>query len=561
MEYSGNRWIIHGEPHLLLRLKRIFPRTDQREHGQLTFFDTPDTCEELLWVMQRWPLEIAADDLEYLNSRRQQHVDTLLRLEQLVDVDYKPKPAALAEPARDYQLVGAEVWRAKGGIIIGDDVGLGKTVTAIAGFVHEALRPAVVVCQAGTMPVQWERMINRFAPSLLVHVVESTKVYPLPQFMGRAPDVVILTYHKLQAWSDVLAGYAKSVVFDEVQELRRTESNKYAAARHLCRAIQFRAGLTATPVYNYGDEIHSIVSCLMPDALGSREEFLREWCFGADSRRVSQPKALGSYLRENFIMLRRTRHEVGRELPPVETIVYPIDADHEALDAVQGRAAELANIILRQAEARGGHVNPLELGEASRELDRLMRQATGIAKAPFVAAFIRMLIEAGERPVVYAWHREVYSILMEQLEDLEPVMFTGSETAEKKQANKDAFCNGHAGCLLVSLRSGAGLDGLQYASRCVVFAELDWSPGIHHQCIGRVDRDGQPDKVVAYFCVSEVGSDPIVSETIGVKKEQAEGIRNPDSDGIENMQIDPGRLKKLAQSVLDKRGNHPPASA
>src|SRR5579884_3848269 len=43
----------------------------------------------------------------------------------------------------------------------------------------------------------------------------------------------------------------------------------------------------------------------------------------------------------------------------------------------------------------------------------------------------------------------------------------------------------------MSLRSGAGLDGLQEDCTVGVFGELDWSPEQHRQCIGRLDRDGQ----------------------------------------------------------------------
>lgn len=547
-------WYVEGEPHLLIRLKRIFPRSNQQEYGRIGLKDTRETCQELLWVMSRWALKISDDDLKYMKRQSAEHSEGLIRLEKLVDPNYKPKPVGLAIPAREYQLVGAEVWKEQRSVIIGDDVGLGKTVTAITGFIDPKLRPCVVVCQAGNMPFQWMKKIHEFAPKMLVHIVETMKVKPIPKFMGQSPDVVILTYHKLTSWTETLAHYAKSLVFDEIQELRRHESAKYTAAKHLADHVQYKVGLTATPIYNYGDEIHNIVSVLNPDALGTREEFLREWTVG--DKVVSDPKALGTYLRENFIMLRRTRAEVGRELPKVERIVYDIDADAKALEAVKGRATALANIILKQAEARGADVHKgREIGEASRELDRLMRQATGIAKAPFAAEFVKMLVEAGERPVVFAWHREVYSILTARLQDagIKSVMYTGSESANQKKRNIQLFVDGQADVLLMSLRAGAGIDGLQHASRTAVVAELDWSPGVHTQCIGRIDRDGQTDPVQAYFLVSNIGSDPTVAEVVGVKEEQSEGIRNPDADNIEELQADPKRIRRLAESVLNKK--------
>jgi SNF2 family DNA or RNA helicase len=104
----------------------------------------------------------------------------------------------------------------------------------------------------------------------------------------------------------------------------------------------------------------------------------------------------------------------------------------------------------------------------------------------------------------------------------------------------------------MSLRAGAGLDGLQSACRTVVFGELDWSPGVHEQCIGRVARDGQKDPVAAYFLIAEMGSDPVIADVLGVKTAQIEGIRDPDAALVEQ-QIDPDKVKRLAEAFLEQR--------
>ena len=206
-------------------------------------------------------------------------------------------------------------------------------------------------------------------------------------------------------------------------------------------------------------------------------------------------------------MIRRTRKDVGRELPGLSVVPYAVDADEAALDSVGDSCRELAKIILAQGEGYRG-----QKMHASEELSNKLRQATGIAKAPYVSDFVRLLVEAGEKIVLFAWHREVYSIYLDKLKEFNPVMYTGSESTAQKEAAKNAFVEGDSKVMLISLRAGAGLDGLQNACRTVVFGELDWSPGVHVQCAGRVARDGQQEKVVAYFLISDGGSDPIVSE-------------------------------------------------
>jgi SNF2 family DNA or RNA helicase len=367
--------------------------------------------------------------------------------------------------------------------------------------------------------------------------------------MTAFPDVLISTYHKLSGWADVLAGRVKSVVFDEAQELRISESAKYKAAAHIARAADFRTGLTATPIYNYGGEMFCVLDVLRPGALGSRAEFVREWCrqWGES---VRDPKAFGTYLRSEGLMLRRTRAEVGRELPPLTKIVQRIDAEPEALDRVQGSASELAKLILAGMSLERG-----KKLRAAEELSLVLRQATGIAKAPFVAEFVRLLVESGEKVLLYGWHRAVYDIWLERLRDLSPALYTGSESPKQKDEAKARFLDPDgAKVLIMSLRAGAGVDGIQKACRTVVFGELDWSPGVHEQCCGRPHRDGQTDPVAAYFLAADRGSDPVVADVLGLKKAQIEGVRDPDGDLIERLDTGAGHITKLAEAYLRQRG-------
>lgn len=108
--------------------------------------------------------------------------------------------------------------------------------------------------------------------------------------------------------------------------------------------------------------------------------------------------------------------------------------------------------------------------------------------------------------------------------------------------------------VLLSLRSGAGVDGLQHVCNTVVFGELDWSPGVHEQCIGRVDRDGQAHPTMAYFLTASEGADPIIIDVLGVKREQIEGVRNPDMHLVERVDTGEDALRRLAADFLHGLG-------
>ena len=573
----GNEWVVEAAPHVMIRLRRHFARAG-KQFGELKLFASEEVSRDLLWFSERFPLEI--DPRDVLEARARSFDQRTEAFAAILDGTAQPRDFELAIPPRAYQRVAAELALQARGLLIADDVGLGKTISAITALSPASSRPALVVTLTH-LPRQWASELERFAPGLRVHVLKKGTPYDItkpprrsrkqktlarpvdPQVAAwaakngivlddrsaRFPDVIVTNYHKLEGWSEELAGKIRTIVFDECQELRHSSTRRHAAAKHLAGACEMRIGLSATPVYNYGTELHSIFDVLRPGALGTRQEFLEEWCRGySDPAKaaVADPPALGSYLREAGLLIRRTRADVARELPELEKSVVHVDTDAAALDEVSASVAELARFVLSRAGAWQ------ERGQASRELDVKLRQATGIAKAPYVAEFVKLLVEGGERVVLYAWHREVYAILQDRLKEYAPALYTGTESPTQKEEAKRAFVEGNAKVLLMSLRAGAGLDGLQHVSRTVVFGELDWSPGVHEQAIGRVHRDGQRDPVIAYYLVADEGSDPIVMDVLGIKRGQVEGVRDPERDLLETVKID--SIQSLARAYLEQRG-------
>lgn len=551
---TAGAWEVECEPHVMLRLKRVFGKVSKTSKGFAILGDTPENALELAWFLQRYPMRVTA--AAHMKAQAAAQMALGAQVEKILTGTFAPRNFGLAIPPREYQVQAAELALRTRRLLLGDDVGLGKTASAICMLADPSTRPALVVTLTH-LPAQWRKELQRFLPGATSHIVKSGKPYSF----GPTPDVLLISYSKLAGWADHLTGRVRSVIFDEVQELRRSKSEKYAAAKQIADRASMRVGLSATPVFNYGGEMFSILDVLAPGALGSWGEFLREWVgaveeegnpmSGKDREKVPirNPRAFGTYLREQGLMLRRTRQDVARELPALTTVPHTIDSDTAAIDKVAGQAAELARIVLAQGgQARG------EKLRASEELTTKLRQATGIAKAPFVAEFVRLLVESGEQVLLYGWHHAVYEIWREKLKDLAPVFFTGEDSIAKKQTAKDEFVSGRAKVLCMSLRAGAGIDGLQGACRTVVFGELDWSPGVHEQATGRIYRDGQKHPVVAYYLIADEGSDPVVSDVLGVKRAQSDGLRDPNAALIGDSQSDPGRVKKLAEEFLRQRG-------
>jgi SNF2 family DNA or RNA helicase len=544
-----------------MRLKQAFAKIDRKQHGAIRITATEETARDLEWFMSRFPLNPEGSAGQELETRAAAHKQRMARVDDILANRVEVGDFGLAIPLREYQKVAAEVAFTRQSLLLADDVGVGKTASAIGLLARGVTLPALVVTLTH-LPQQWQDELGNFAPHLSSHIVKTGKPYDIVERHAKRkrgpkvlPDVILISYSKLSKWAPMLAPLVRTVIYDEVQELRRSGSDKAAAARHITASCTWRLGLSATPIYNYGSEIWNVMQSIAPDAIGSWDEFLNEWCtalFGneLDKARIKDPHAFGSYMRESGLMLRRTRKDVGRELLPLNKIVQHVDADDKALDAVSDNCAELARSILRHGELYRG-----QKMQQSEELSNRLRQATGIAKAPYVAEFVRMLLDSEQRIVLYGWHREVYSIWMDRLKEFKPILYTGSESPTQKGMAKHFFTNGDSRVLIMSLRAGAGLDGLQSVCRTIVFGELDWSPGVHEQNEGRVLRDGQTEPVCAYYLVTDNGSDPSVAESLGVKKQQITGLRHDaDVPLFEQLQNNGNRIKDLARDFLKRTG-------
>lgn len=559
---STSSWVITAPPHILTVAKRVFPRANKHEFGSITLSDTPETVQDLDWFMSRYPLQ--QSDPEYFRRRMIDARIKVRAVEQVIRHQYtQPHLNDLALPLRDYQKVAAQLCLTSGRLLLADDLGTGKTGSAIGVLTADGTTPCVVVT-ATHLVFQWQRELERFLPGLRSHVVKTAAPYDMttvaegrvrPRSPRPFPDVIILSYSKLSGWADTLGEYVKYVVFDECQELRSGQSSpvplKYSAARYISSKAKYCMGLSATPVYGYGGEFFSVLDALSPGCVGSYAEFQREWCVASlgDKPKIKEPKMFGEWLYSTGLMLRRTRADVRRELPPFQSVLQEVSSDSAALDSVSANCAELAKLILGDTVlARGAAM------EAAQEFSNKLRQATGIGKAPYVADFVRMVAESGEKVVVFAWHRAVYDIYLEKLADLKPVLYTGSESVAGKEAAKKAFVEGDSQVLIVSLRSGSGLDGLQYVCKTIVFGELDWSPGAMNQCEGRIFRDGQQDPVVAYYLVSKEGADPSIVDVLGLKKQQLVGVVDPNKDLVESLSVDVDRVRRLARDYLASKG-------
>lgn len=546
LDIVGDSYRLNGlPPHVSMRFKQVFPRIEIGATQPYTLRGGNYLAADLSWFLQRYPMRMSEDTAEQLARGREAYEHAHVEVRNILGKDWKPTPNPRFREGYapyDYQAQAAEVAVRLGRLLIMDDVGLGKTISAIAAISDARRLPAAIVVQSH-LAKQWaNNYIHQFT-NLRAHVVKGRKPYPLPE-----ADVYIFKYSNMTGWVDYVAAQPfKAVIFDEIQELRHgVDTAKGRAARVFIAGTELRIGLSATPIYNYGAEMFNIIEIIEPGALGSLTEFIIAWCRRQGNHWVvNDPVALGSFLREQNLVIRRDEHDAGWKMAKPNVLEILVDHDEGAVETSRELARQLAMRVFTGSYR--------ERGQAALELDALIRRDTGLAKAMSVAAYVRMLLETGEPVLLAGWHRDVYDIWLRELAEFKPVLYTGSETESKKNRAKQAFVSGETNLMIISLRSGAGLDGLQHRGKTIVFGELDWSPKVHEQMIGRLRRPGQTQQVDAIYCHADFGSDPGMIEALGLKASQSHGIVTA-TEQMEAQYSDISRIQKLAETFLRAEG-------
>ena len=523
---DGDLWVLEGDPQVVIQAKRLFPGSSGRGNGLAKFPANRRTFADLVWFMQRWPLTVldrARWEAEYAAT-----VEHVTRRAALLEAPTVATPPPLfTGRLRPFQGEGLAWMQANTRTLLADEMGLGKTPTALALLASLGQWPVLIVPPPHLVR-HWEQKIGEFlataqddglfgrADGVRPITLRGMKPYPIPE----EASIVLCHYLLLRGWRRALAAKRFPViVFDEIQELRRGESEKYSAASHIAGEASCVYGLSGTPIYNRGGEIWHVMNILDYHSLGDWDSFTREWCTGYGSDTIRHPDVLGAFLRREGLLLRRRKEDVLDDLPPKRRVV-------ETVEAKEGIAADLIAVARAQAKAAAATSDHLERGRLDREAINSARQATGIAKAPAVGLFVRGLLEADEPTLVFAYHHAVVDKLLWDLREFKPVCITGRETGAQKWEAQEAFRTGKTNVVIISLRAATGLDGLQERARAVVFAELDWAPAVHTQAEDRAHRMGQQDSVLCYYLVleTEESTDPIVMEALGLKVSQFVGL-------------------------------------
>lgn len=132
------------------------------------------------------------------------------------------------------------------------------------------------------------------------------------------------------------------------------------------------------------------------------------------------------------------------------------------------------------------------------------RHALGLRKAQLSIDYLQTLVEGGEAPLVWCWHRDAAILIAEKLGFS---LCHGGLTPDERTLAIDDFVAGRTpGFVGTIAAAGTGIDGFQTRTDLCVFVERSYVPLDADQAVGRLLRIGQKGAV---RCVTIDSEHPI----------------------------------------------------
>ncbi len=406
------------------------------------------------------------------------------------------------------------------GGILADEMGLGKTVQALALLQKLKSKrskskaeqcPALIVAPTSVI-MNWHYEAKKFTPDLKVLVLHGpgrkANFGKIPEY-----DIVITSYALLRMDKlDLERHQFGYMVLDEAQNIKNPDAAVTKAAKGL-RAYR-RLALTGTPTENRPMELWSIIDFLMPGYLGS-PEFFKNF--------IEKPILDGtagqevvSFLRAKTrpFILRRTKAEVEKELPPKIEAVMHVEMTNSQRRLYNQIVEEVRPRVFESVDKvgiRGASISILaallrlrQVCNHPNSIDAL-KSAPGYESGKFNALkeLITEALESGSKILLFAQFREMLAIIRRWLEEVGiQYSYLDGETRNRQQVVDKFNAEESQRIFLISLKAGG--TGLNLAAaNTVIIYDPWWNPAVESQAVDRAHRIGQKRSVMVYRMVTE----------------------------------------------------------
>jgi superfamily II DNA or RNA helicase len=427
--------------------------------------------------------------------------------------------------------------------VLADDMGLGKTLQTITllwiEHVARAVEKPTLVVVPTSLISNWKRELARFAPEIPVSVWHgSSRTAADHAELGRARVIVTsygLLVRELERWQARDYHY---LILDEAQTIKNPRSVVREAACSL--QAQQRLCLSGTPVENHLGDLWSLFDFLLPGLLGNAAQFQESYRNPIEEQRDEDKlQALRRNVRP--FILRRTKEQVARDLPPKSIFVRPIQ-----LGSAQRRLYESIRIaahadVRRMVQSKGIGGSTIAILDALMKLRQVCcdprlvpveaaRKVEESAKLSFLFRLLTAELGEQRRILIFSQFTSMLGLIGKGLDarDIPFALLTGATADRQRQV--DDFQTGKVPVFLISLKAGG--TGLNLTSAdTVIHYDPWWNPAAQAQATDRAHRIGQTRPVFVHQLIVSGSVEERMLDLQRHKRELADSLTSVDADG------------------------------
>ena len=388
-----------------------------------------------------------------------------------------------------------------GNVIVGDEMGTGKTITVLTYISnHPELTPVVIVVPA-TLKYNWKKEADKWLLTKRdIQILESKKTKKLK----KSSDIIIVNYDIVHAWRKEIANInPKVLVLDECHAIKTSTTKRTKGVKHIAKKAKHIIPMSGTPAINRPAELYNSIKLVEPELFGSFQSYAQRYCdayfngYGWEYKGGSNLEELYDIL--SNIMIRRKKEDVIKDLPEKRRTFVSLDltnisdynkAENDFIEWVRENKGK------RAADRASSAEKLVKVGTL-----RLLAVRGALANS--IQWIKNFLADYDGKLVVFAVHKEIISALMEEFGDIAVKIDGSVPTGEVRQTIVEKFQNDKNIRLFVGNIKAAGVGITLTASSNIVFLELPWTPGELEQAEDRCHRMGQKNAVNIWYLLAE----------------------------------------------------------
>ena len=297
-----------------------------------------------------------------------------------------------------------------------------------------------------------------------------------------------------------LAGRYNVVIVDESHYIKDSTAKRTKAALPILKTAKRCFLLTGTPALNRPKEVYTQLAALVPDAKIKMKDFGERYCVGNRFDRYGGSQNLDELhaMLRGSVMVRRLKSEVLKQLPKKRRQQVFLSLDTEARRELSGLQKQLEGV--KQVVAQLAAVNAASGGAVSIGAGRMdenraimeMYRRTAELKAKAVQEYVEMLLDAGQKFLIFAHHKELMDAIEHTCNRRKSgrkvhIRIDGSTPATDRSRLVNSFQDDDDMRVAILSIKAAGVGLTLTAASTVVFAEMTWTPGEIIQAEGKIN--------------------------------------------------------------------------